>query len=382
MCIHTVQLPFAAAVNCISYYCIVLFPDGKAAAAGGLAHCSQLRVHGDEVACGVHDRYSKTHLEQMACALNDDGVFVAQMGESPVQRPEGPAGNVEYTFKGEIVVRMAKQFAPHGTFLYTVYIPSYKGPWTYLVACKSAACVERWHANPAAINLAKRQRMAAGARASISFDGSSQIAIQQTPVAWQQLFCGHVKTNDTQQPASCQWLADASAEDGRFGAPAEAFVRGSRPKKPSPNRTRAVVAVATRPIAHDTELALYDAGAAITVAKSGFDALKAFASRYRLPEYQMLVGLLEQAGEFCPGIEGGQYYLSISSLVGLARRSRQRRRGATTAMNITADARALAGVAEWDPVRLRAARQHCTTIRAARDVAKGQSVFRGSAPRA
>jgi hypothetical protein len=335
----------------------------------------------------THARYSDQQIKKIACALNDDGVFVAQIGENPVQmsdlsdaRPGG--NNKEYAFKGEIIAKIAKHFTHYGTFVYSAYVPSFGGPWAYVLACKSPACAQRWHSNAAAVNLAKHQRLLPGALHQVGFDGSSQLGIQQTPLVWQHIFCSHMhhkgKTNPT-----CQWLNTPNTEDGNTGKPeAHLAVRPSTIDQ-ADNSTRNEL-VTTRDIPKGTEFGLFDAATAMEISRTDFEALLVYAEKHNSPEYKNLVAWMHRYGFSCDAVKGGSFYVSLLSLLTFTNHgcgdlaNLDGRLGNFDDDEMNDDSNKEGGnlgAADWDPPVIRHARQHCMSSRSTRLITKGTSLL-------
>jgi len=320
--------------------------------------------------------YSDEQIRDISCALNDDGVFVAQMGEGPtLMRPNE---NQEYGFKVEIVSRIAKYFTSYGTFLYTVYVPAYRGLWTFLVACKTAVCAERWHENEAFVNMVKRQRLLPSALHAVAFDGAMHHAIQMTPKPFEDIYCNLPKNVSG---ASCGWRHQRTVEDGNVAGVVEphlALVSSTIDKNDPTNRSSAIV---TRDIEHDTEIGLYDAATTVKLSRSQYLALKKFARQQSGPEYRQLVAWFERYGFACDGLEGGQYYSSLTSLITFVNH------GCGDVVNVDGqmsdddldqDDTVRTGKtpeAEWDPVLMRRPRQHCVATRATDDIPKGAQMY-------
>lgn len=306
-------------------------------------------------------RYSKQQIETLACALNDDGVFVAQLGESPFQLSTiaGYAKNKEYRFKVEIVDMIARHFAPHGTFVYTAYVPSFKGLWTYVLGCKSAACVERWHSSIAAVNLAKRQRLIPAAYPFVGFDGSSQAAIQQIPLAWQEVYCDHMPGTP-----SCNLVRMPSIEDGALTA--ETYLAA---RKDSASFT------VTRDVESNVNLGLNGAATALDIPRASLEALREFATAHNLSSHKRVVAWFDKYGQTCDHLMGGRVFVPLTSKLSLVNQGCGD--GAIVSATSPVVPSRTQNATFWNPPLMRHAGEYCTAVQATKRLEKGTVLKKG-----
>ena len=99
--------------------------------------------------------------EALSCALADDGVLVAQFGKA--LEVGNPNEVRRIGFKQKVMETIGRHFAS-GVLPYYVYIPSYRGEWTFVVGCKTAVCTERWRSSPGENNAAIAARLNPGHR--------------------------------------------------------------------------------------------------------------------------------------------------------------------------------------------------------------------------
>lgn len=293
--------------------------------------------------------------------MNDDGVFVAQLGESPFQmsRLPGDSKNKEYAFKVDIVDMISRHFAPYGTFVYSRFIPSFKGPWTYVLACKSTACVERWHSNIAAVDLAKRQRLIPAAYDQVGFDGASQAKIQQIPLEWQELYCDH-----TPASPSCDFLRMRSAEDGALTP--ESYLTADSDSKS--------ITVA-RAVGTNVNVGMYGGAAALEVPRSTLEALRTFADAHNLSEHKQVVSWFDKYSQSCD-LMGGRVFVPLNSVMSLVDQG-----CGETAIAARASLPVLSRTQNdtyWNPPLMRHAREFCTAARATKGLEKGTVLRTGT----
>jgi spermidine synthase len=328
--------------------------------------------------------YSEAQIAELSCALNDDGVLVAQLGEAPVAGAD-PSGNKQFAFKVKLIETIAMHFADYGTFVYNVYVPSFRGSWTFVVGCKSAKCVRRWHSNAAAVELAKRQRLRHDAVNTLHFGGADQMAIQQTPQVWESVYCNHHTINGS-KPASCAWAVAPTAEDGQSVPEEFLAIRHTAVTDPtrdaSYNRSEVYV---TRDVKKNEQLRLFDAATSLVLNRDDFEGLQEYAKMSNSPEYQNLVDWLDRYGYACDMIEGGQFYVALRSLHTFTNHG-------CNASELNIDGQlgdddritddTLVGGGEWvkgrdgwDPVIMRRARQHCASARVSQFMPKGTELL-------
>ena len=70
--------------------------------------------------------YSKGFLDNLLCMLNDDGVFVGQLGETPA---EDEILTSKWQHKLNILNNLQSGFTPLGLHVYGQHIPSFEGTW-------------------------------------------------------------------------------------------------------------------------------------------------------------------------------------------------------------------------------------------------------------
>ena len=81
--------------------------------------------------------------KELSCVLADDGVFVAQLGESPVATD---MGSNHLAFKLDLLAKISGSMTKisDATFVYDHFVPCYDGEWTYAVTCR-AYILAQWH---------------------------------------------------------------------------------------------------------------------------------------------------------------------------------------------------------------------------------------------
>lgn len=128
--------------------------------------------------------YSREHFESLQCALTPDGILIAQIGDAP--SPE-IAKRDRLGSKVELIAVMRGLFGEDTTFLYDVYVPSFRGEWSFVIGCQTTACAERFHASTADVDQAVRERILPNAAPLRFFDGVVMANFQQPSIAWHTL---------------------------------------------------------------------------------------------------------------------------------------------------------------------------------------------------
>lgn len=128
--------------------------------------------------------YSKEHFESLRCVLKDDGILVAQIGDAP--SPE-TAKRERLGSKVGLIKVVKDLFGADSTFLYDVFVPSFRGEWSFLIGCRTTECAERFHASPEAIDAIITERIRPSARTLRFLDGAVMANFQQPSIAWHTL---------------------------------------------------------------------------------------------------------------------------------------------------------------------------------------------------
>lgn len=310
--------------------------------------------------------YSPGTLERLACALNDDGVLIAQIGEAPTSGSATDHNILD--FKLDILQKFAKHMEPGGTFVYDVYVPTFRGNWGFFLGCKSATCAQRFMDNSARINLGLRQRLLPQAFPLNYYDGAVHHNIQMTPKAWEEAYC----MQDGNQ-GDCDWRYSSSAEDGHESHP-EAWMERTEAVWEEKNQNQVVAAKA---IPKNEKLGLYDAATSLKISHRDLDELRAFAAMTNSSDYKTLMRWFDRYGYACDNVEGGQYYVSLLSMLTFVNHGcdadgkSEPNIDGHTGMDGDDDADDDDNYL-WDPVQMRYAREHCAETRAVRSIKKGE----------
>ena len=110
----------------------------------------------------AQELYSPAFFKELECALSEDGVLVAQMGEAPLATDLDSS----LMIKTGILNQLASNFVPGGLFVYNTYIPSFGGEWSFSIGCKSQNCASRWLQNSAAVEATLAARLDPRSQAS------------------------------------------------------------------------------------------------------------------------------------------------------------------------------------------------------------------------
>ena len=321
--------------------------------------------------------YSPETLERLACALNDDGILIAQIGEAPTS---GSATDHRLLdFKLDILQNFAKHMVPGGTFVYDAYVPTFNGNWGFFLGCKSANCAQRFMDNSARINLGLRQRLLPQAFPLSYYDGAVHHNIQMTPKAWEEGYCMH---DGGVNNGYCDWRHRPSSEDGHDDGHPEAWMERTEAVYEEKKQNQVVAA---RDIPQNEKLGLYDAATSLKISRRDLDELRAFAEKTNSSDYKMLMRWLDRYGYACDHVEGGQYYVSLRSMLTFVNHDC----GSDGAPHPNIDDHAgIDGKAQdddndgdktnWDPVMMRYAREHCVETRAVRAIEKEEIFLEGN----
>ena len=315
--------------------------------------------------------YSPATLKRLVCALNDDGVLIAQIGEAPTSNP---VPEKLFSFKLDILQKFAKHMQSGGTFVYDVYVPTFQGNWGFFLGCKSAICAQRFMDNSARVNLGVRQRLLPQAFPLSYYDGAVHHNIQMTPKAWEEAYCTHAHADGRY----CDWRYRASAEDGLTEGRPEAWMERAAAVREGRRQNQVV---ATKDIRKNEKLGLYDAATSLKISHRDLDQVRNFAATHDSTDYKMLVRWLDRYGYAC-NVEGGQYYVSLLSMLTFVNHGCEGDAG--SGPNIDGhygvdgggaddgDDKAAGSGSVWDPIQMRYAREHCAETRATRAIKKGE----------
>jgi len=314
--------------------------------------------------------YSEEFFKELSCAINDDGVVIAQLGEAPgVVYPDK-----DYVFKDDLLKMVAGVFNRQ-PFVYDMYVPSFMGEWSYMAVFKNAASESRWMGSSAFVNLAIRQRLHQAAIPLKYYDGSVHRALQKIPKQWETLYC----FNDPHS-VSCRWRDSPSIHDGKWEWGAneqEPFLT----TKSSSIRGDGIQTVATQDLEENQRIGLWDAASTLKISRSDLEGLKALNDNTHSADYTKLYNILMKYGYFCDGAgEGQMFYMSLLSLHTF-------NNDACDDKDINVDGQLSNNKDEWDddgdddeyygwdPVIVRYAEEHCADTRMRTGVKAGQPLL-------
>lgn len=280
--------------------------------------------------------YSPAFFKELGCALHDDGVLVAQLGEAPA------AGDIEQALmiKNEVMDNLAAEFVPGGLNLYDVYVPSFQGEWSFAVGCKNRACANRWYSTPAEVDATLASRLDPASQRTKNFgelqyfDGSVAQKMQSIPRGWQDLFCEPEVEGGPIPRESCKLLKRDLSDLAKVPAAAGDLLQISR---------ESVLAMAREAVA------------------SGSEKLK------------QTVGALVKNGITCDS-SGGKIYIKPNALVGGCADQAAWSGGSTAA----AVKLAKGSIPRWDPVVMRHPEERCFAAAAASGESSDANSFWGS----
>lgn len=245
--------------------------------------------------------YSTAQIDELACAMKADGVFVAQIGGKPLSGD--PADLEAFRFKGHIVDTIARRFVAGGTFVYDVHVPSYLNEWSFVLACKSPACIDRFHTSVAAAGVALNERLLPRARHSLRFfDGGTMAKLAQSSIGWSQIQCMFHRDSPFCTVA-------ATSARGQLMVPAAAAV----PWDSVAVHGSGGVAVAARDIHAGEQISLW-APTSMSLTRSSYVALQ--QSNDTMSGAAELVRWLKHHGRGCPGVRGGLMVAGLVDAVG------------------------------------------------------------------
>jgi len=138
-------------------------------------------------------------LESMFDSLSVNGVIVMQLGETNLY--DDASDEIIGDHNRANVIRVLERYGFESLHVYDEDRCGFFAPWSYLLACKTAACNDNFHANPAQVDLAIHQqilRTKSGKHPLRYFDGTTMGLYQVPAKAWELSFCRKV-TN----PAAC-----------------------------------------------------------------------------------------------------------------------------------------------------------------------------------
>lgn len=128
-------------------------------------------------------------------ALNDDGVLIIQLGQSPdVSDPD------EFISIKKQRSKVIAKIAALGFQSMHVYEESHCGfsdPWSLLIACKDDLCQRNFYRNEAEVEHAFHRRIHgsySGANPLKFFDGATMKSYQVPPKTWENVFCRQTPT--------------------------------------------------------------------------------------------------------------------------------------------------------------------------------------------
>lgn len=121
--------------------------------------------------------------------LTDDGVVVVQVGTSPTIHDPAPHRGV-YKRRERLFNLMEEQ--AEAIFVYEESHCGFNEPASFLVACKSSSCRQRWYASVNAIDFqifARVPNTKNGEAALVHYDGATHSQYRFAPKAWETLYC-------------------------------------------------------------------------------------------------------------------------------------------------------------------------------------------------
>jgi spermidine synthase len=127
--------------------------------------------------------YGQSHFASLKCVLKPDGIFVAQVGDAPSSHA---LYRLRLGPKVELIKNAAALF--HATFVYDVFVPSFRGEWSFLIGCLTNACSDRWqHMSADVVDTVMQQRLLPQASNLSFFDGAVMSNFQAPSMPWHTL---------------------------------------------------------------------------------------------------------------------------------------------------------------------------------------------------
>ena len=310
----------------------------------------------------AQELYSPAFFKELECALSEDGVLVAQMGEAPLATDLDAA----LMIKTGILNQLASNFVPGGLFVYNTYIPSFGGEWSFSIGCKSENCASRWMQNAAAVDATLAARLDPRSQAVGQtgfgrlgyYDGGVQQTMHTIPKGWEAMYCtAEFRPAGQAVPKACkavEELVNSVADHNTMAATSAGSVGAS--------------AMADLP--SGALLGVSDPTTAMRLSRAAVLKLAAYTKASSSPEHAKMLEWVLQYGHTC-GIGGGQIFVSTSSLFSPVEKDCDNHAG----VNAQAYSKDDSTVAEWNPVALRHAESLCMAVVTTKDVVRGQGIY-------
>ena len=121
-----------------------------------------------------------------SCVLNDRGNLISILGASP----ESPYPTMSTSLNQlSLIQNISKYFAPSSTFVYDMYIPSFREEYAFVVAMKDRNVAESWFDSVPMVNFALRTKLSRKAYPLAFYDGAVQHGLQHPNSGWEIAFC-------------------------------------------------------------------------------------------------------------------------------------------------------------------------------------------------
>lgn len=141
-------------------------------------------------------------MESLYNALNDEGMIVMQLGESPYS--DSPADEVSVDKNRASIIGLLEYNEFVSFHVYEEIHNGFGAPWVNVVACKDVICRQGWHRNEAEVELEIRKRVlptVSGNPPLKYFDGSTMVMYQVPHKVFETVYCRKVPI-----PESCEAL--------------------------------------------------------------------------------------------------------------------------------------------------------------------------------
>jgi len=128
-------------------------------------------------------------------AITDNGILVAQLGNSPFI--DDGADTSTYHKRRAAIIDVLHDVGFQTTHAYEESHGNFDEPWSFLVICKSYECNHNWYANPAQVELAIQQRVLSsksGLPLLKYFDGATMAAYRVPHKGLEAVYCRKVPT--------------------------------------------------------------------------------------------------------------------------------------------------------------------------------------------
>eukprot|EP00957_Ditylum_brightwellii_P073816 5609249-Ditylum_brightwellii.AAC.1 len=124
-------------------------------------------------------------------SLSDEGVIVIQVGAAPSINDQRPDLSV-YARREQFFRLLESELSAAAMFVYEEAHSGFIEPRSFLVACKSMGCRQRWSAGAESIDFNIYERIVqtvSEGPALVNYDGSTHASYSTPPRAWETVYC-------------------------------------------------------------------------------------------------------------------------------------------------------------------------------------------------